>query len=98
MSSEKKKFTVLVDERVEKDLKTVPKHITLRFLDLLDELEEDPFQNRSGLDVKLLKGHDDLYRIRLGDYRVLFSLDKPNRTVIVTTVVHRRRAYRSLII
>jgi mRNA interferase RelE/StbE len=98
MSPDQKRYTVLVDERVEKDLKSVPKHITVRFLDLLDELEIDPFQNRPGVDIKPIKGHSDLYRIRIGDYRVLFTIDRPKKIVIITTIAHRKRAYRSLTI
>jgi hypothetical protein len=36
---------------------------------------------------------DEGYRIRIGNYRVLYELDEPLRTVIVTSIGHRRDVY-----
>lgn len=87
-------YTVFVDARVEKDLKKVPDNIIEKFINILDELEEDPIHRRPGVDIKRLKGHVDIFRVRLGKYRVLYDLDKTERIVKITTVIHRKRAYR----
>jgi len=87
-------YTVLIDARVEKDLKKVPDNIIEKFIGILDELEEDPIHRRPGVDIKRLKGHVDIFRIRLGKYRVLYDVDKTERIVKITTVIHRKRAYR----
>jgi mRNA interferase RelE/StbE len=42
---------------------------------------------------KKLKGHRDLWRIRIGDYRVIYAIDDAARTVTVTHVAHRREVY-----
>jgi mRNA interferase RelE/StbE len=87
-------FTVEVDKRVEKDLRGVPKHIIEKFLDSLDEIQKDPIKPRSGFDVKPLKGFPgNSYRLRIGDYRVLYSVDIDRRLVRVTSVRHRSGAY-----
>jgi len=59
-------------------------------------LEDDPMTARTGADLRLLWGHDDppLYRLRAGDYRVLYFV-LPSE-VRVTEVVHRSQAYRGL--
>lgn len=42
-----------------------------------------------------LVGHD-LYRIRVGDYRVIYSIDDDVLTVLVVIVAHRSKVYRDL--
>ena len=42
---------------------------------------------------KKLKGYKDQWRIRIGDYRVIYIIDNPSKTVTVTHVAHRREVY-----
>jgi mRNA interferase RelE/StbE len=42
---------------------------------------------------KKLKGYKDLWRIRIGDYRVVYGIDDAAKTVTVTHVAHRREVY-----
>ncbi|MGL4501170.1 MAG: type II toxin-antitoxin system RelE family toxin, partial [Planktothrix sp.] len=42
-----------------------------------------------------LKGGDNSYRIRIGDYRVVYIIDDQDRIVRIMRVRHRRDAYRS---
>src|SRR5712691_11651751 len=59
-------------------------------------LEDDPIRTQPGAEVRPLWGHDDhpLYRLRIGDYRVLdFVLSTEVR---VTEIVHRPQGYRGL--
>lgn len=59
-------------------------------------LAEDPFRAHPGADIRLLWGHDDppLYRLRVGDYRVLYFVLETE--VRVTEILHRSQAYRGL--
>ncbi len=42
---------------------------------------------------KKLHGHKDRWRIRIGDYRIVYSIDDANKTVDVTRIAHRREVY-----
>ena len=42
---------------------------------------------------KKLKGYKDQWRIRIGDYRVIYVIDSATKTVTVTHVAHRREVY-----
>lgn len=42
---------------------------------------------------KKLKGHKDHWRIRVGDWRVLYIIDDASRHVSITRVAHRREVY-----
>ena len=44
-------------------------------------------------DAVKLAGRDD-YRIRVGDYRIVYALDDEERIVIVARIAHRREVYR----
>ena len=92
---DKRLYTVLIDKGVEKDLDEVPDHIGEKFIALLDEFEKNPTKPRPKFDVKILKGFPgNLYRLRIGDYRVLYSLDNEDLVVKITTIVHRKKSYK----
>jgi mRNA interferase RelE/StbE len=94
LNKNKKRYTVLIDKRIEKDLNGVPDHIEVKFIELLDEFEKNPIKSRPKFDVKILKGFPgNLYRLRIGDYRVLYSVDKEDLVVKITTIVHRKKSY-----
>ncbi|MDE2696027.1 MAG: type II toxin-antitoxin system RelE/ParE family toxin [Chloroflexota bacterium] len=58
----------------------------------IDQLSEDPLPSGA---LKL-SGHESYYRIRVGDYRVIYEIDHEQGIVIVVSVQHRSRAYRRL--
>lgn len=51
------------------------------------------FAERGG-EVRQLKGIPDRWRLRVGDWRVIFRYDAEGRVVSVLTVLHRSEAYR----
>ncbi len=67
-----------------------------RIREKLKALTEDPFHARPGADIRLLWGHDEppLYRLRVGDYRVLYFVLEGE--IRVTEVLHRLKAYRGI--
>ncbi|VVB50878.1 ParE toxin of type II toxin-antitoxin system, parDE [uncultured archaeon] len=95
MSRETTPYEVLIDERVEKDLEKVPKHVVEKFLKLLDEFEKNPIRPRSGFDVKPMEGcPGNTYRLRIGKYRVLFAVDHEVKKVRITSVRYRGDVYK----
>jgi len=42
---------------------------------------------------KKLKGGKDLWRVRIGDYRVVYSVNDDEKEIQVTRIAHRREAY-----
>ena len=53
-------------------------------------LADDPFPRGA----RKLSGYDDVYRIREGRYRILYSASKEKLIVVVLKVGHRRDVYR----
>ncbi len=43
--------------------------------------------------MQKLKGYKDQWRIRVGDYRVIYIIDDSTKIVTVTRIAHRREVY-----
>ena len=85
-------FKVIFKPSVEKDLRSLPKSVVARVFKHIEVLKDDPSPRQS---IKLA-GAELLYRIRIGDYRVIYGVDKEAKQVIVHYVRHRRDVYRQL--
>ncbi|MEW6529453.1 MAG: type II toxin-antitoxin system RelE/ParE family toxin [Thermodesulfobacteriota bacterium] len=83
-------YKVLLKPSVEKDLRTLPQQIVARVIRHIEELGETPFPRQS---TKLI-GAEQLFRIRVGHYRMIYSVDNEKKQVLVHYVRHRREAYR----
>jgi mRNA interferase RelE/StbE len=55
----------------------------------IDRLATDPYA-----DAAKLRGADDVWRVRVGDYRVLYAIEDERLVVLVIKVAHRRDVYR----
>jgi mRNA interferase RelE/StbE len=60
-----------------------------RIFNRIKELDEDPFPS----DVKKLKGEKDVYRIRVGDFRVLYRIIPEDEVILIFRVDTRSRVY-----
>jgi mRNA interferase RelE/StbE len=85
-------YNIIFKPSVEKDLRSLPRLMVARVFERVEALRDDPFPHRS----RKPAGAEELYRIRIGDYRVIYAVDKENRQIIVHYVRHRRDAYHQL--
>jgi mRNA interferase RelE/StbE len=85
-------YNVIFKPSVEKDLRSLPRPMVARVFERIEALRDDPSPRRS---LKLA-GAEELYRIRVADYRVIYAIDKDNQQVVIHYVRHRRDAYRQL--
>ena len=75
-----------------KELEKLPANITDRILRKIEALAENP--RLPG--VIKLQGSKNFWRLRVGDYRVVYSIDDFSRAIDVSVVRHRRDVYRNL--
>jgi mRNA interferase RelE/StbE len=54
----------------------------------------DLVQEPRPMGVEKLEGEDDLYRVRVGDYRVVFTISDERLIVLVVRIAHRKDVYR----
>ena len=83
-----KRYEVRVAASADKELARMPGMLRQRIIEKFDEISKDP----RGLDSKKLD--DATYRVRVGDYRVVYHVRAAERTVVVTRIRHRREVYR----
>lgn len=46
-----------------------------------------------GGDIKKLEGNSNIYRLRSGDYRILFTLENGTVTILILRILNRKEAY-----
>jgi mRNA interferase RelE/StbE len=85
-------YKITFKPSVEKDLRALPKSVIARVLDHIQALANDPLPRQS---IKLA-GAEHLYRIRVGDYRIVYGVDNKAKQVIVHYVRHRPEVYRGI--
>lgn len=72
-----------------KELEALPAAIVARVFPKIEALASDPRPRGS----KKLRGETALWRIRISDYRVIYSIDDDAHIVDITAVRHRSKAY-----
>ena len=82
-------YEILFKESVWKDLKKIPKNDLKRIISRIEKLGDDPRPMGS----EILTG-EELYRVRQGNYRIVYSIKDNELAVLVIKVGHRKDAYR----
>ena len=85
-------FVIAFTRSARKDIRAVPGDIQSRVLSAIQALADDPRPQG----VKRLTGLDDLYRIRVGAYRVVYRVHDDQLEILIIRVRHRREVYRNL--
>ena len=82
-------YQVLLKRSAEKELDALPASVRGRIVARLLGLEENP----RPVGVTKLQGQAS-YRLRVGNYRVLYAIDDTDRLVTIYAIGHRREVYR----
>ncbi|HUG81408.1 MAG TPA: type II toxin-antitoxin system RelE/ParE family toxin [Bryobacterales bacterium] len=85
-------WTVELSEPAKKELGQLSGPLRRRITQKLLALENDPRPSST----KKLRASPARYRLRMGDYRVVYAVDDKNRVVSVERIRHRSDAYRGL--
>jgi mRNA interferase RelE/StbE len=87
-------YRVELTKSAKKEFDKLPARIQNKVIEALSLLKEKPLSDL--LQTKRLKGALNLYRIRIGDYRIVYEVQKSRLLVLVIKVGHRREVYRHL--
>jgi mRNA interferase RelE/StbE len=85
-------YTIDFKASVEKDLRNVPKDRLPHILKKIEELADVPLPG----DSKKLSGAEHLYRVRVGDYRIIYEVVHKTKNITIFYIKHRHFAYRKL--
>ncbi len=81
-------------ERAVRRLRAIPEPAALTILRALTPLGDDPRQPDAS--IKKLAGYDDRYRLRVGDYRLIYEITDGQLVILVVGLGHRREIYRAM--
>ncbi len=82
-------YEVIVTNTARKQILSLPQRISSRISAAIDGLKANPRPKGS----KKLEGVDG-YRIRIGDYRIIYTIEEIVKIVTIVKVGHRRDIYR----
>ena len=83
-------YSILLRPAAARDLRALPSDTRSRIEKAIDRLVDDPRPPGA----RKLVGVSDEWRLRVGDYRVLYVVNDPEGQVVIARVAHRREAYR----
>jgi mRNA interferase RelE/StbE len=92
MKSEKL-YKILLHARVPSEIKAIPSTIRDKIKNVIDNLAADPVPRMASK----LQGRIGCYRIRVGDYRIIYEVHATEVVVYIIGVGHRREVYRHIL-
>ena len=86
-----KGYTLSFTPQASKELNKLEISVAKKINKKLNELIE----GASNLDITKMKGIEETYRLRCGNYRIIFEIKKYIVTVLVISIAHRKEVYRN---
>ena len=84
------RYSIEISRTAEKQLNKLSRDDQRRVVKAIVNLAEDPYRQGS----RKLIGYDDVFRIRVGRYRVLYSVSAKKIVIIILKIGHRKDVYR----
>ena len=84
------RYSVRFKPSAHKALLKLERPIQRRLIEAADALADDPRPQK----VEKLSGESNLWRVRVGDYRIVYEIEDRRLIVLVLKVAHRREVYR----
>lgn len=79
-------YRIIIKKKAKKFIDSLPRNERKRIVAAIEQLPK-------GEDIKTLKGHDGLLRLRVGDYRIIYTVDHGELIVIVIDAGNRGQIY-----
>jgi mRNA interferase RelE/StbE len=83
------RYAIQIKPSARRELENLSDRLIARLMPKIERLADDP--RPPG--CRKLRGYKDLWRVRVGDYRVVYIIEDDNKMVTVTRIAHRREAY-----
>ena len=89
-----KNYQVELTKSASKEFKKLPKKIQSKVLEAFEFLSKNPYSEI--LKIKKMKGPESLFRIRIGDYRIVYEVNNGKLIVIIIKIGNRKDVYKNL--
>ena len=84
-------YKILFTRSAEKELRKIPSPHLARIVNKINALSHEP----RPLGAQMLKGEERYFRLRQGDYRIIYDVSDLEQRIIIIKVGHRREVYES---
>lgn len=84
------RYTVEFTASALREFRALGRQLQRRMAPKISQLADDPLPPG----IKKLRGAPDHYRLRIGDYRIIYRLDAGRVVVVIVKIGHRRDVYR----
>lgn len=85
-------YKIFIERNAEKDFRKIPKAIRERINSIIIKLKYNP----KPLSVRKISGSENYYRIRMGDYRIIYEINDKEKKINIFRIRHRKEAYSNL--
>ena len=85
-------YRIEIKRSAAKALKKIPKASRKRIVDKIDSLAESP----PNPDTTKMKGNNPFHKVRAGDYRIVYEIQKDVLVILIVKIGHRKDIYRNL--
>jgi len=82
-------WVIRFSKRAERSLKKQGRENSAKILRRIENLKSNPW----ALPYRKLKGHEGIYRIRCGDFRVIYFVEKSKREIRILRIERRGKVY-----
>jgi mRNA interferase RelE/StbE len=83
-------YKILWKKSAEKDLKNIPHKLINRIIKVIESLSKNPLPPR----VRKITGSVNLYRLRIGDYRIIYEVNSNIKNVMIIYIRNRKDVYK----
>lgn len=80
-------YKIIIKKKAKKFIDKLPQNERLRIVKAISALP-------NGEDIKKLKGHSDLFRLRVGSYRIIYSVDNGELLIYIIDAGNRGEIYK----
>ena len=86
------KYSIIIKKSAIKEIRKLPRIVVDRLQKAIGSLRETPVPKHT----EKIHGYDHYYRIRVGDYRIVYEVQKTVRIISVIKIGHRKDVYKKL--
>jgi len=83
-------YKILWKRSAAKDLRVIDKKFITKILEAIESLSGNPFPKK----YRKLIGTNSTYRIRIGEYRIIYQLDSKSNVITIYQIRHRKDIYK----
>jgi mRNA interferase RelE/StbE len=83
---------IFIEKKAEKDLRRLPKNYQNKIIQKILDLKDNP----KPIEARKITFSENYYRIRVGDYRIIYEINYKEKRINIFRVRHRKEVYKNL--